>query len=53
MLNIRYRYSSLRKGMRIRMYISVINPRFAFFVSALILVVSEIDYAIIIKVGLC
>ena len=33
------------------MYISVNDLCFAFFINVLILVVSEIDYAIIIKVG--
>ena len=36
-----------------RMYISVNGLRFVFFINVLILVVSKIDYAIIIKVGLC
>jgi len=35
------------------MYISVNDLCFVFFINVLILVVSEIDYAIIIKVGLC
>ena len=35
------------------MYISVDVQRFAFFINVIILVVSKIDYAIIIKVGLC
>ncbi|APD91140.1 hypothetical protein BM524_15790 [Alteromonas mediterranea] len=34
-----------------RMHISVNGLRFVFFINVLILVVSKIDYAIIIKVG--